>query len=116
MHLARAVRWLSVEERALLSVRDDDGEGAWLRVEATVLHHIPAELEELIGAFNGQGHPMLKEARRLQARSKELGMEMLAHSKDGLLPHDLQVRAVDDVTTGIEVLLGKLEVPKAIAH
>lgn len=109
IHLARAVRWLSIEERALQSARDHKDEGAWLRVEATVLHHIPAELEQLIKSFSGIQHPVLHEARRLKAISRERGMEMLAHSKDGdARPHRLQVRAVDDVMTGIEVLLGKM--------
>lgn len=109
IHLAHAVRWLSTEERVLQALRDDESEGAWLRIEATALSFIPSELQELIDAFAGVQHPVLSEAVRLQAMSKELGMEMLAHSKDEQRPHALQKKAVNDLMTGIEVLFGKLE-------
>ena len=110
IHLAHAVRWLSIEERALLAARYQYDEGAWIRVEATILHHIPSELTELIEAFSGIDHPIMAEAIRLKALCKERGMEMLAYSKSGPhKPRQLQVKAIDDVLLGIELMLGKME-------
>lgn len=109
IHLARAVRWLSTEERVLQALKHDESQGTWLRVEATALSYIPAELQELIESFSGINHPVIEEAKRLMAHSKELGMDMLTHSKDEQRPQELQEKAIRDLMTGIEVLFGKLE-------
>lgn len=115
MHLARAVRWLSVEERDLLAARNRDDAASWVRVETTALYHIPSELSELIDAFDNVKHPILKQARHLLALARERGMEMLLHSQmGGELPQDLKVKVVDEITTGIEVLLGRLDETEAI--